>query len=50
MKKYMVEIEDDLSDFFKGIADIAQRTVEEVLEDTLQKTVDAIMKSFDREC
>lgn len=49
MKKYVVEIDDDLSLLFEGIAKTVQRSVEEVLADTLYKMADIILRRIDEE-
>ena len=49
MKIYIVEIDDDLSLLFEGVAKAAQRSVEEVLADTVYKMADIILRGIDED-
>lgn len=44
MKRYLIILEENEADFFREIAKLSKKTIEQVLSDSLQKTCEILMR------
>ena len=49
MKKYTIELNNNLSSFYEEIAKINNKSTEQILQDTLYKVIEIIDKKFTKE-